>query len=64
MDTSSHLEAGYMHASLSQIALIEALANWMGPYMPPISADGSYDSLLDLPNAHFKTDTAENLRAE
>jgi hypothetical protein len=24
-----------MHASLSHIALIEALANRMGPYMPP-----------------------------
>ena len=34
MKTSSIIEAGYMHASLSHIALIEALANRMGPYMP------------------------------
>ena len=26
-------EAGYMHASLSHIALIKALANRMGPYL-------------------------------
>ena len=35
MKTSSILEAGYMHASLSHIALNEALANRMGPYMLP-----------------------------